>query len=99
MGFSALQGKGVHEALLARQDAEIKLIETIRRCLSQKAKCDRDYATALVNVSQTGLKVERGDDLNGNVETFALSSLNSDSSPQILKEREQIYLFEFFFYY
>lgn len=65
MGFSALQGKGVHEALLARQDAEIRLIETMRRCLSQKAKCDRDYATAMVNVAQTGLKIDRGDDLNG----------------------------------
>lgn len=65
MGFSALQGKGVHEALLARQDAEIRLIETMRRCLSQKAKCDRDYATAMVNVAQTGLKVDRGDDLTG----------------------------------
>lgn len=65
MGFAALQGKGVHEALLARQDAEIRLIENMRRCLSQKAKCDRDYATAMVNVAQTGLKVDRGDDLNG----------------------------------
>lgn len=65
MGFSALQGKGVHEALLARQDSEIRLIETMRRCLSQKAKCDRDYATAMVNVAQTGLKVDRGDDLTG----------------------------------
>ncbi|CRL07876.1 CLUMA_CG020915, isoform C [Clunio marinus] len=63
MGFSAMQGKGVHEALLARQDAEIRLIETMRRCLSQKAKCDRDYATALVNVAQTGLKIDRSDDL------------------------------------
>lgn len=65
MGFSALQGKGVHEALLARQDAEIRLIETMRRCLSQKAKYDRDYATAMVNVAQTGLKIDRGDDLTG----------------------------------
>lgn len=65
MGFSALQGKGVHEALLARQDSEIRLIETMRRCLSQKAKCDRDYATAMVNVAQTGLKIDRGDDLTG----------------------------------
>lgn len=70
MGFSALQGKGVHEALLARQDAEIRLIETMRRCLSQKAKCDRDYATAMVNVTQTGLKIDRGDDLNGELMTL-----------------------------
>lgn len=69
MGFSALQGKGVHEALLARQDAEIRLIETMRRCLSQKAKCDRDYATAMVNVAQTGLKVDRVDDLTGKWKT------------------------------
>lgn len=65
MGFSALHGKGVHEALLTRQDGEIRLIETMRRCLAQKAKCDRDYAIAMVNVAQTGLKVDRGDDLSG----------------------------------
>jgi hypothetical protein len=85
MGFSALQGKGVHEALLARQDAEIRLIETMRRCLSQKAKCDRDYATTLVNVAQTGLKVDRGDDLTGklmcHLSAFQLNSIYSRNKP------------------
>lgn len=66
MGFSsALQGKVSHEALLSRQDAEIRLLETMKRCLAQKMKCDRDYAVALANVAQQGLKIDRSDDLNG----------------------------------
>lgn len=65
MGFSALHGKGVHEALLARQDAEIRLIETMRRCLSQKAKCDREYAISMVSVAQQGLKIDRVDEMSG----------------------------------
>jgi len=64
MGFSALHGK-VHEALLARQDTEIRLIETMRRCLTQKAKSDREYAISMVNVAQQGLKVDRSDELSG----------------------------------
>ncbi|CAO1430994.1 unnamed protein product [Diamesa tonsa] len=65
MGFSALQGKISHEALLSRQDAEIRLIETMKRCLSQKAKCDKEYSMAINNLTQQGLKVDRGDDFLG----------------------------------
>lgn len=64
MGFSS-QGKSVHDALIARQDAEIRLIEIMRRCLSQKAKSDREYGIALSNVAQQGLKIDRVDDLAG----------------------------------
>ena len=64
MGFST-QGKSVHDALIARQDAEIRLIEIMRRCLSQKAKSDREYGIALTNVTQQGLKIDRVDDLAG----------------------------------
>lgn len=64
MGFSS-QGKNAHSALIARQDAEIRLIEVMRRCLSQKAKSDREYATAISNVAQQGLKIDRPDDLIG----------------------------------
>lgn len=66
MGFSsALQGRAAHEALLVRQDAELRLLETMKRCLSQKVKCDREYAVALAAVSQQGLKIDRADDLHG----------------------------------
>ncbi|XP_050068061.1 tyrosine-protein kinase Fer-like isoform X5 [Anopheles maculipalpis] len=66
MGFSsALQGRAAHDALLNRQEAELKLLETMKRCLVQKAKCDREYAVSLAAVTQQGLKIDRSDDLQG----------------------------------
>lgn len=66
MGFSsALQGRTAHDALLARQDAELRLLETMRRSLLQKVKFDREYALQLAAVAQQGLKVDRSDDLLG----------------------------------
>ncbi|XP_049537880.1 tyrosine-protein kinase Fer isoform X2 [Anopheles darlingi] len=66
MGFSsALQGRAAHDALLNRQEAELKLLETMKRCLTQKAKCDREYAVSLAAVTQQGLKIDRTDDLQG----------------------------------
>lgn len=66
MGFSTnLQGKIAHEALLSRQDAELRLLEAMKRCINVKIKCDRDYATALSTVAAQGLKIDRGDDLVG----------------------------------
>jgi tyrosine-protein kinase Fer len=66
MGYSAFQEKGIQEALITRHENEFRLIETIKRCLSHRVKCDRDYAASLTNnVSQIGLKVERIEELNG----------------------------------
>lgn len=66
MGFSsALQGRAAHEALLVRQDAELRLLETMKRCMLQKSKCDKEYAIALTAVSQQGLKIDRADELQG----------------------------------
>ncbi|XP_058117734.1 tyrosine-protein kinase Fer-like isoform X2 [Anopheles ziemanni] len=66
MGFSsALQGRVAHDALLNRQEAELKLLETMKRCLVQKVKCDREYAVSLAAVTQQGLKIDRSDDLQG----------------------------------
>ncbi|XP_040152312.1 tyrosine-protein kinase Fer-like isoform X3 [Anopheles arabiensis] len=66
MAFSsALQGRAAHDALLNRQEAELKLLETMKRCLAQKAKCDREYAVSLAAVTQQGLKIDRSDDLQG----------------------------------
>ncbi|XP_066150936.1 tyrosine-protein kinase Fer isoform X1 [Euwallacea fornicatus] len=68
MGFSAnLQGKAAHEALLSRQDAELRLLDTMKRCIHLKVKCDREYATALSSVATQGLKIDRTDDLVGSV--------------------------------
>ena len=48
MGFSsALQGVASSEALLSRQDAEIRLLEQMRRCLTLRVKADREYSMAL----------------------------------------------------
>ena len=68
MGFSAnLQGRAAHEALLARQDAELRLLDTMRRCLASKVRCDREYALALSSVAAQGLKVDRSDELSGSL--------------------------------
>ena len=42
-----LQGRASHEALLAVQDFEIRLVDNIRKCVLQRIKSDRDYATSL----------------------------------------------------
>lgn len=66
MGFSSLlQGRAAHEALIVRQDAELRLLDTMKRCLTQKVKCDKEYAIALTAASQQGLKIDRADDLQG----------------------------------
>ncbi|XP_003706220.1 tyrosine-protein kinase Fer isoform X2 [Megachile rotundata] len=68
MGFStSLQGQSSHEALLARQDAEIKLLETMRRCLTLKVKSDREYATTISSLTMQGKKIERNEDLVGSL--------------------------------
>lgn len=66
MGFSTnLQGKLAHEALLSRQDAELRLLDSMKRCIVLKVKCDKDYAAALTSVATQGLKFDRGEDLTG----------------------------------
>jgi len=42
-----LQSRSAHEALIATQDAEIHVLETIKKSITQRIKCDRDYAVAL----------------------------------------------------
>lgn len=75
MGFSScLQGRSAHEALLQRQDAELRFLETMRRCLVTKVKCDREYAVALSSVVNQGLKIDRSDELIGSVVTSAWRS-------------------------
>ncbi|XP_076628873.1 tyrosine-protein kinase Fer isoform X2 [Colletes latitarsis] len=68
MGFStSLQGQTSHEALLGRQDAEIKLLETMKRCLTTKVKSDREYASTISSLATQGKKIERNEDLVGSL--------------------------------
>jgi len=60
MGFSSsLQGEAAHEALVARQDAELRLLENMKRCLSLRIKCDREYAIALNTVVLQAQKMDK----------------------------------------
>lgn len=66
MGFStALQGRAAHEALVVRQDAELRLMEVMKRALQLRAKCDKEYAINLASVAQQGLKIDRADEMQG----------------------------------
>ncbi len=48
MGFSSsLQGSSSHDAILQRVDAELRLLENMKRCLMVRVKADREYAISL----------------------------------------------------
>lgn len=66
MGYaSAGTGRAAHEALLARQDAELRLMETMKRSLQAKMKSDREYALALSAAAAQGQKMDKCEELNG----------------------------------
>ena len=50
-------------ALLGRQDAELRLLDTMRRVLVARAKCDRDYSAALTQLAHTAAKMDSPDPL------------------------------------
>lgn len=51
MGFASdLQGFESHDALLNVQDAEIELLEHLRRCVQIKVKADREYSLAMTSM-------------------------------------------------
>ena len=89
VGFSSsLQGRTSHEALLARQDAELRLLENLKRWLVHRIKCDRDYATALVSLSSITSKFEKNEELSGSVLARAVHTAmeNSESVAILLKQ-------------
>lgn len=66
MGYaSSGAGRAAHEALLARQDAELRLMEAMKRSLQAKMKSDREYALALSAAAAQGQKMDKCEDLNG----------------------------------
>ncbi|GLH09228.1 Uncharacterized protein GBIM_14331, partial [Gryllus bimaculatus] len=66
------------EALLARHDAELRLLDTVRRCVAAKLKCDRDYALALAAVAAQGQKGDRQEELQGSLVAQAWRSLMAE---------------------
>lgn len=89
MGFSSsLQGKNSHEALLQRQDAELKLLENLKRWLVLRIKCDRDYASALVSLSSITSKFEKTEELSGSLLSLAVHTAieNSETVASLLKQ-------------
>ncbi|XP_037077411.1 tyrosine-protein kinase Fer-like isoform X3 [Pollicipes pollicipes] len=80
MGFSsALQGRASHEALLSRQDCELRLMDTIRRCLQLRVKCDREYAAGLTQVVAQAQKWERAEDMAGSLIAQAWSTMMDET--------------------
>lgn len=62
MGFATdLQGKTSHEALMTLQDAELRLLDNMKRCMSLRVKCDREYAIALNSVCIQTLKIDQSE--------------------------------------
>ena len=62
MGFSTeLQGQASHEALLRLQETEIQLLEVVKRCVVQRVKCDRDYASAISAMLVTAHKFDNAE--------------------------------------
>ncbi|XP_030375994.1 tyrosine-protein kinase Fer isoform X2 [Scaptodrosophila lebanonensis] len=83
MGFSsALQGRAAHEALIVRQDAELRLMDTMKRSIQMKAKCDKEYALSLAAVAQQGLKIDRADELQGSLITKSWRSYMDELDQQ-----------------
>ncbi|XP_055922735.1 tyrosine-protein kinase Fer isoform X4 [Eupeodes corollae] len=95
MGFStALQGRAAHEALIVRQDAELRLMETMKRCFQMKAKCDREYAAGLAAAAQQGLKIDRADDMQGSLITKSWRSYMDELDQQAKQFRINAELLE-----
>lgn len=76
MGFATeLQGWSSHDALLSVQDAELRLLENIRRCIVHRVKCDREYSIALNSLCIQASKVETGDELSGSLTAKAWNTV------------------------
>ncbi|XP_045514859.1 tyrosine-protein kinase Fer isoform X1 [Pieris brassicae] len=79
MGYtSSGTGRAAHEALLARQDAELRLMETMKRSLQAKMKSDREYALALSAAAAQGQKMDKCEELNGSVIASAWRTMTEE---------------------
>ncbi|CAH2040361.1 unnamed protein product, partial [Iphiclides podalirius] len=79
MGYaSSGTGRAAHEALLARQDAELRLMEAMKRSLQAKMKSDREYALALSAAAAQGQKMDKCEDLNGSLIASAWRTMTEE---------------------
>ncbi|XP_063827587.1 tyrosine-protein kinase Fer isoform X3 [Ostrinia nubilalis] len=79
MGYAASgAGRAAHEALLARQDAELRLMEAMKRSLQAKMKSDREYALALSAAAAQGQKMDKCEELNGSVIASAWRTMTEE---------------------
>ncbi|KAJ0177696.1 hypothetical protein K1T71_006569 [Dendrolimus kikuchii] len=79
MGYaSSGTGRAAHEALLARQDAELRLMEAMKRSLQAKMKSDREYALALSAAAAQGQKMDKCEELNGSVIASAWRTMTEE---------------------
>uniref|UniRef100_T1J3P8 Tyrosine-protein kinase n=1 Tax=Strigamia maritima TaxID=126957 RepID=T1J3P8_STRMM len=89
MGFSQLlQGKTSHEALLSLQDAEIRLLENIKRCFSFRVKCDREYAITLNTMCLQAQKTGLAQELSGSLVAEAWKAMveETESLSRMIKQ-------------
>ncbi|XP_041968249.1 tyrosine-protein kinase Fer isoform X3 [Aricia agestis] len=79
MGYASNgAGRAAHEALLARQDAELRLMEAMKRSLQAKMKSDREYALALSAAAAQGQKMDKCEELNGSVIAAAWRTMTEE---------------------
>ncbi|CAH0723871.1 unnamed protein product, partial [Brenthis ino] len=79
MGYASNSaGRAAHEALLARQDAELRLMETMKRSLQAKMKSDREYALALSAAAAQGQKMDKCEELNGSIIALAWRTMTEE---------------------
>lgn len=67
MGFPvAWQSEINHESIVAKQDFQMRLLETIRKTMMQRVRCSKEYANALTSsINQFGGKIDKSDDFPG----------------------------------
>ncbi|XP_076809101.1 tyrosine-protein kinase Fer-like isoform X2 [Clavelina lepadiformis] len=59
MAFGAnLLGKPSHDAIVKLQEHEIKFLEVVKRTIAARAKCEKEYANALAQITQLSTKIE-----------------------------------------
>ncbi|XP_060837887.1 tyrosine-protein kinase Fer isoform X1 [Rhopalosiphum padi] len=86
-GNATAQGKPEYEALVGRQEAEIRMLEVMRRCVTSKLKCDREYAASLSAVCALGFKCGGGSGAGGSaVDATPGSSLMAGAWKRLLDE-------------
>lgn len=78
MGYASNGARGAHEALLARQDAELRLMEAMKRSLQAKMKSDREYALALSAAAAQGQKMDKCEELNGSLIASAWRTMTEE---------------------